>query len=52
MSSAYGAKGVDRAPLAVLLDDQGLVHGLHQGIDLDRAVPALIASICPDAQGG
>ena len=52
VSSAYGAKGVDRAPLAVLLDNQGLVHGLHQGKDLDRAVPELVASICPDAQGG
>ena len=52
VSSAYGAKGVDRAPLAVLLDPLGTVQGVHQGKDLDCAAPALIAGICPDAQGG
>ena len=51
VSRAYGAKGVDRAPLAVLLDSHGKIQGIHQGKDIDRAVPDLIAAVCPDAPG-
>ena len=49
VSRAYGAKGVDRTPLAVLLDNRGQVQGVHQGKDLAQAVPALIGAVCPDA---
>ncbi len=52
VSNAYGAKGVDRAPLAVLLDSQGAIRGIHQGKDLAGAVSALVAGVCPEAAEG
>jgi len=45
VSDAYGARRVDRAPLAVLVDRAGVVQGLHQGKDLAEVMPGVVEGV-------
>jgi hypothetical protein len=52
VSQAYGAHKIQRRPRLVLLDDQGTVHGVHQGEEIQQPALTMVEGLLgPPALG-
>ena len=51
VSKRYGAAKVDKAPLLVLVDDAGIVRGVHQGAHLSQPALEMLQALPPRGSG-
>jgi hypothetical protein len=52
VSNAYGAHKIDRQPRLVLLDNQGIVQGVHQASEIQQGALAMVEGLLGPPMAG